>query len=161
MNPDQITPLTAQQLFDNALLGVRKDGYRGSFQVTVSDDPNSGILIVKCRYRFEGRACGIGHSIPDALYDPRMEMKSASALTYDPLAGHDGDDDILSPVSGNSAALAVKIKNLFGDASEEFLQALQYAHDCACQDDGAFNASKFEREMKRVAGAYHLTYTPA
>ncbi len=59
-----ITPLTNQQYFDNALLGVRAQGYEPSTQEG------------NCRYRGdEGRKCGAGFSIPDSVYDPDMEGK--------------------------------------------------------------------------------------
>lgn len=168
MNLDQITPLTHQQVFDNALFGVRKDGYRGSF-VVVEDpdaiaDGGSGTK-VKCRYRFEGRACGIGHSIPDELYDPRMEGKAAGSLLVDPIFEGDPDDaDGSGPVTAESAALAEKFAALFsavvthGDAA--LLSTLQFTHDGACRSDGAFDKLSFEMRMQDFAANRGLHYTP-
>lgn len=57
-----IQPLTLQQVFDNALNGVRGQGYKPSMSVD------------GCAYRgFGGRKCAIGHCIPDELYDPSMD----------------------------------------------------------------------------------------
>ena len=54
--------ITAQELFDNALHGVLKQGGQ-------SFDKKKG-----CVYRDpSGRRCGIGHSIPDAEYSSNFE----------------------------------------------------------------------------------------
>jgi len=56
-----ITPLTLQQVFDNALLGIRSQDY-----VKCEDDG--------CVY-FGGNGlhCGIGWSIPVSIYSPSIE----------------------------------------------------------------------------------------
>ena len=61
--------ITAQELFDNALHGVLKQGGQ-------SFDKKKG-----CVYRDpSGRRCGIGHSIPDAEYSSNFENKSVITL---------------------------------------------------------------------------------
>ena len=52
-----------QKLFTTAVLGIRKQG-------GPAFNPQTGA----CRYRTEtGRACAIGHSIPDDEYDAELE----------------------------------------------------------------------------------------
>ena len=61
--------ITAQELFDNALHGVLKQGGQ-------SFDKEEG-----CVYRDpSGRRCGIGHSIPDAEYRSNFEGESVITL---------------------------------------------------------------------------------
>jgi hypothetical protein len=60
-----------QQVFDNALFGIRNQGYKQS----VTPDGDS------CAYRGKGDLkCGVGHSIPDELYKPAMECKTSGNL---------------------------------------------------------------------------------
>lgn len=67
-----IVRLTLQQVFDNALRGVRAQG------ALSRDEWRS------CRYRMEegGKQlrCGIGYSIPDELYNPDFEGKTVQTL---------------------------------------------------------------------------------
>lgn len=61
--------LTPQQYFDNALFGIRKQGYKRS------------VSIGRCRYRGAGGCkCGAGHSLPDDLYSSRMEGSTIRTL---------------------------------------------------------------------------------
>lgn len=72
MTDTPIVRLTLQQVFDNALRGVRAQG-------ALSRDEYRS-----CRYRMEegGKQlrCGIGYSIPDELYNPDFEGKTMLTL---------------------------------------------------------------------------------
>jgi hypothetical protein len=60
-----------QQAFDNALFGIRNQGYRQS----ITSDESS------CAYRGNNDLkCGVGHSIPDELYKKGMEGKAFNNL---------------------------------------------------------------------------------
>lgn len=60
--------LTHQQLFDNAYIGVLKQG-----GPSVS---STG----KCYYRHLDRKCGVGHSLPDELYRPEFDTGAETAI---------------------------------------------------------------------------------
>lgn len=61
--------LTHQQLFDNAYIGVLKQG-------GPSVSPSG-----KCLYRHGDRKCGVGHSLPDELYKPEFDTDSETAIS--------------------------------------------------------------------------------
>ena len=66
---------TAQELFDTAIIHLRKQG-----QKSVSMDYAPGYT---CRYRSpEGLKCPIGVLIPDTVYKPEMEEKSFDMLLH-------------------------------------------------------------------------------
>lgn len=124
MTATPIVRLTLQQVFDNALRGVRAQG-------ALSRDAWSS-----CRYRMEegGKQlrCGIGHSIPDELYNPDLEGKTAQTL----LEWSASIESLLPP-------------------SKAVLMDIQHAHD------KAKDLSDFEIAMHDVADKYGLTWTPA
>lgn len=102
MTKPKITPFTPQQVFDNALNGVRAQEYVRS--------ESSG---VSCSYRGDGGLkCGIGHSIPDEAYNPEMDCSDFSTAI----------NDLIYKDS--------KLKKMFKDCEPELLQCLQDAHDC-------------------------------
>ena len=71
---NDITPLTAQQVFDAAVNGIAAQG----FKRCVGKDQG-------CLYRGpDGLKCTVGHSIPDALYKPSLEGKAAFSLVCKP-----------------------------------------------------------------------------
>lgn len=124
MTDTPIVRLTLQQVFDNALRGVRAQG-------ALSRDE-----WFSCRYRMEegGKQlrCGIGHSIPDELYNLDFEGKAVRALLD----------------------WSASIESLFPTA-KAVLARIQYAHD------RAGDLSDFETAMHDIANAYGLTWTPA
>lgn len=67
---NNITPLTAQQVFDAAVDGIAAQGFKRSV-----DEHNA------CLYRGpDGLKCAVGHSIPDELYLPEIEGLTAYGL---------------------------------------------------------------------------------
>jgi hypothetical protein len=65
-----VSYLTKQQVFDNAYLGILKNG------LSFATHPDR--VGAECRYRLSGKPsdpirCAIGHSIPDELYEESME----------------------------------------------------------------------------------------
>ena len=100
MNTKEITPLTNQQVFDNALNGVRAQGYVRSQSLSGS-----------CSYRGDGTLkCGIGHSIPDEVYVPSMDCLENSAI-----------NEVVRRFSD--------IYGLFKDCDKRMLNNIQQAHD--------------------------------
>ena len=103
--------MNKQDLFNKAYVGVLVNG----FSFNQSNDV--------CAYRSSGQAddpvrCGIGHCIPDDVYDPTIEGKGVSeALRASPslrdALGLDYSDDLL------------------------FLEELQDVHDDACANRDA------------------------
>lgn len=128
MEVKPIVPLTAQQVFDNALFGIRQQKYQRSERTST------------CMYRADRTAkcpvrCGIGHSIPDALYDPAMEGKAI--------------DHLLTRIAGE------RLVFLFEGVGDSLLADLQHAHD----RELSFGAHRFEKAMATIAANYGLTYT--
>ncbi|MBA4282132.1 hypothetical protein [Ralstonia sp.] len=96
------TPLTKQQVFDNALFGVRGQDYRQSVNGAA------------CAYRGrDGLKCGIGHSIPDELYVDDLDD------TKDKMNG-------IEPLCERSEF--VWLRELLG-GDTQFLAEVQAAHD--------------------------------
>ena len=98
-NQRRTNMITAQELFDNALHGVLKQGGQ-------SFDKKKG-----CVYRDpSGRRCGIGHSIPDAEYSSNFE--GVPVITMRALCS--SEQPVTRYISTNLLDLA---------------QSLQHAHD--------------------------------
>jgi hypothetical protein len=69
-----VTPLTPQQVFDNALHGVIAQGAFSKL-----DDAAQ-----TCAYRGTGgMKCGIGHSIPDAIYSLEFDRPLHTSILFD------------------------------------------------------------------------------
>lgn len=99
MNTTKITPLTAQQVVDNALNGLRKQG--GASMNNLTD---------KCAYRgHDNRKCGIGFSIPDELYERSFDSEGEAISTL--LFRHK------------------TLEKLFQDIPCQFLDHVQGCHD--------------------------------
>lgn len=128
-----IQPLTPQQVFDNALFGIRKQGY-----------VRSALPDGQCRLRDDsGRSCAIGKSIPDALYTPEMEIAIATAMDQ-PCPEFE------------------QLLKLFADCEVNLLQLLQKAHDQYLPDGSQCFSSgghDYELLMQRIASQYNLVYT--
>jgi hypothetical protein len=90
-----------QQAFDNALFGIRNQGYKQSIA-------SGKTSCASCAYRGEdGLKCGVGHSIPDELYKPEMEGKTSSGLILNYML----------------------ISELFEKVNEHLLTEIQVCHD--------------------------------
>ena len=125
--------ITAQELFDNALHGVLKQGGQ-------SFDKEEG-----CVYRGpSGRRCGIGHSIPDAEYSSNFEGEPVITLR----ALCSSEKPVTRYISTNLLDLA---------------QSLQHAHDRHAHDRHAAGDRflyYFEISMEEVADSYDLQTPP-
>lgn len=140
-----ITPLTMQQVLDNALNVMRARDYR------VAADSDG-----RCLYRSSVGSCVIGASIPDELYDESIENTSASAL----YRGHSH-----APFSDASkdkrAAVRAALAKLFSKCDGEFLEQLQDAHDsCRALETALEREVRFEDLACQIAERFDLAYTP-
>lgn len=130
-----ITPLTMQEVFDNALFGLRKQGIRA-----INEDG-------QCLYRASnGNACSIGQSIPDSVDCTPLDASLNESPITSCLANNKPD----APPCFN------QIKILFADCPPFFLSSIQTIHDSWLDGEGDF----FERHMEKCAGKYGLSYTP-
>lgn len=128
--------LNNQQVFNNALIGMRAQNYKKSAE-------ESG----RCVYRGENNLkCGIGFSIPDEVYDPKMDE-----TTY-------GISDLISK------GFFPELNMLFKDCSPNMLSYVQQCHDDAMPLEivGQFSQYKdrFEEGMKWIAKIFNLIYMP-
>ncbi|MGA0610057.1 hypothetical protein [Caldimonas sp. KR1-144] len=113
-----------QKAFDNALFGVRAQGRLSK--------SSAG----RCAYReASGAKCGVGHSMPDELYD----------LGFD-----DGDGVNIKSVLGMDPAIAAH----FAGCDTDVLDDIQIAHDSAS------DLTDFESRMQALADRHNLIYTP-
>lgn len=137
MDINVITPLTAQQVFDAALFGIRKQQYVKSISAGRG-----------CAYRGDhGLKCGIGHAIPDACYNPLFDGINLSTSIGMMLANSHKDFDVL--------------RRLFGGVPLRVLKDIQTAHDSMLSAyTSKNNKQEWEQRMKDIAVAYDLTYTP-
>lgn len=117
MDINTITPLTAQQVFDAALFGIRKQEYVKSYLVGQG-----------CAYRGQhGLKCGIGHAIPDACYNPLFDNSNLSTsigaadakyvsggFTL-PRMGYECDVREVRPVQWPHLPLVLTLQNMSGD----------------------------------------------
>lgn len=135
----EYTVLTNQQMFDNALRGVRAQGCASRDKETNSSYP-------RCLYRGpDGTKCGIGQSLPDALYRPKMDTCTM------PL----GIMQLLE--------LYPDVQAVFGppptpECGPDFRVELQIAHDGAYEDDPGDFISGFNARMRELAEEFQLQY---
>lgn len=129
-------PLTPQQVFDNALFGIRNQGYKRS------------ALSSGCLYRLTIEAtgevlkCGIGHSIPDEV------------CTSEWLFRYNGAGITGLVTEGDNPSLEA----LFRRVPRMLLGELQNAHDRNDTRTGLSWRDSFEREMQHIAARYGLIY---
>lgn len=124
---------THQELFDNALRGVRRQGYKTSEDIKGT-----------CAYRDHTgtRACGIGWSMPDELYGEHMDNGTFPS----------GVEAVL----GRNHALHAVFPTDIG--SMRLMVRLQQAHD-GMVNFGPSRDAYFERNMQMVAQDFCLVYT--
>ena len=135
-------PLTEQQVYNNALFGMRGQNYEPS---------HAGGA---CLYRGpRGLKCAIGHSIPDDIYCPEMDRGATDdGLTDDGLTtiGHFLEEFVFS-----------ELCELFQHVSGGLLTALQVTHDqLSPRQSTAERKEQFESRMRQIASCYHLEYSP-
>lgn len=136
--------LTHQQIFDKALHGVRAQGRPSSTKTKGGE--------VTCVYRMhrgeQVLKCGVGHLIPDNVYDPAFD--------------HDGNTAVGYAVRREDFRAAMIAGGVDTDNAEvmTLLELLQDAHDVAAHvTHGDFSGS-FETRMANLAHAEGLVYTP-
>ncbi len=130
-------PLTEQQVYNNALFGMRGQNYEPSR------------LTGACLYRGpRGLKCAIGHSISDDIYCPEMDIGV--------------DDDGLTAIGHFLKEFVFsELCELFQHVSVELLTALQVTHDqLSPHQSTAARKAQFESDMRRIASRYHLEYSP-
>lgn len=129
----KVTPLTNQQLFDNAYLGVIAQG-----KLALS-------RYGSCVYLSEdGCKCGIGQSIPSNLYDRSIEGR-----TFGDLSDPRWVDD--------RKRLRVGLAHLFSEVNKRLAEAIQLAHDDARTMQPNDPVAYFRRQMISLAEYYGLT----
>ena len=131
--------LTPQQLYDNALNQIRKQG-------TASHDDDG------CLYRGpNGTMCAVGASIPDDLYFPGMEHVEIRYL----LAQSDW-------FYRTHTIKIDKLREHLGEENEDLMVHLQRIHDeLEPRIGAAFSMLDFEIRMKGLADKFGLNYTEA
>jgi hypothetical protein len=134
--------LTHQQIFDQALNGIRAQGALAQQSVHMG-----------CRYRLEkdGKtlACGVGQLIPDNVYDGAVENASAARLIDLAIRGGLSDNSKVNLLADMLVIAGIDVLNL---ETARLLSRIQGAHD---NSDGIL---EFEERMQRVAASYDLEY---
>lgn len=133
-----VQPLTAQQVFDAALFGIRAQGY------VPSKHPDTET----CMYRSpDGLKCGVGHAIPDDVYDPRLDIDD------------DGVGTAVLELLNRNRQYTARLRRLFSKLNPDLLVELQVAHDGDLARSAS--AATWEASMQEIARDYGLHYTPA
>ncbi len=133
----QATPLTRQQLFDNALNGIRAQGHRQSVGSFTNGSSGSCVYISP-----SGDRCAVGHSLPASITRERLEQRYKNSGT--------GPDSLR--VAFPEVAAVIHEDDL------DFLARLQRVHDNRrLVNEGA---SYFEPAMEQFAAKHDLVYTP-
>lgn len=127
MNQPVGKPVGNQEIFDRVLTHLRAQGV-ASFSPEIND----------CAYRAQaGLMCAIGCLIPDDLYSPAMEGRSARTLAF----------------------LDLIPANLFTAESVPLLVDLQMAHDTWMPHELGRSLQRWECSMEDIAIEHGLTYT--
>lgn len=144
-------PMTAQQIFDKVLTGLRQQGAPSYYQ----DDDDR----VECRYRAKNNGvvykCAAGLSMDDGLYRPYME---GTAVLLD--GHHIMDDKVVRGILDALVGSGVP-QNLL-----PLVRDLQYVHDSLANDVGKGNIDprdfpeEFELQMRALAKSEGLEYAP-
>lgn len=134
--------LTPQQFFDNALFGIRSQGYKHSSYRG------------SCLYRADHTAecpvrCAAGHSIPDSLYSDSYEGLPIDRLMNESAA--------IAMLLGSDAQQR--------DVSVAMLKDVQFAHDqmlatCYVTPFDSTKEDAWENKMNQIANQYGLVYKP-
>ena len=137
-----MSPITPQQAFDAALLGIRAQNYKRSLNG------------VGCEYRgSKGLKCGIGHALPD-------ELCVLNGVSIDKPNGCDADIASLL----RDTHWGARLSPFFSLCEPEMLVQMQEAHDSSLSPviytNPAEIRASFERHMASIAKDYGLTYTP-
>ncbi len=129
--------LTAQQVYDKALFGIRQQDYEQSASAGGT-----------CAYRGEaGMKCAVGHCIDDE-----------TATKW--------DKGIRDEIGCKQFGIGVMFEydketylKFFQESDVELLRKLQGIHDCIPITDRG-NGRSFEAKMQEIAEDFNLVYTP-
>jgi hypothetical protein len=137
-----LTPLTAQDVFDAGLFGIRKQNYERSYRPDLD----------ACVYRGpDGAKCIIGHSMPDEVYRPIFDDGILVGI-----------ESLMAAPSEETAAL----RTLYASVSVNMLGRMQHAHDSllstrySTEEARRHAAEMFEKRMQEIAAENNLVYTP-
>jgi len=139
-----MTPKTAQEIFDQVLTHLRKQGVAA----TVADPSNEGTI---CAYRTpEGLSCAAGCLFPDSAYDPKMEGSGVAYLSYG------------EPKDQATELLLTALEAGGVDKHLGLVAQLQSAHDNLLNSKAGtrWDIQKWEDGMRRIAESQELHYTP-
>lgn len=158
-----LTPLTRQEMFDKALFGIRKQGYR---QSTSADVESCGYK--SCAYvgKEIGLHCAVGHCLTEEMKRKVIEEKEG-------MVNNDGVVGLCTAFPDIARHLSLTGYDItVGSYKEnrEFLSDLQEIHDTI--DSHASNYKRkhvndsneqvektvFEERMKQFAKEWHLQY---
>lgn len=121
--------MTQQEMFDTIIPALLKQG--GPSLGPEAADPES----IGCMYRGDdGRKCAVGVLIPDELYTPSMEGRSA--------------EDMMK--------IYLDVQNLLGAENVEFLEAMQQVHDSNPYDAEEWDMNYFIGSYERLASRFDL-----
>ena len=143
-----MTPMILQEVFDNALFGIRQQGYRRSVNVN------------GCAYVGGELHCAIGHSfvkagIDGALLDKVMVCTGVQSL----LELRNFDVDATKSQQQAAKVELGKVGAIFQGLETQALSDLQSVHDDVLMDSED-SGRDFEVAMRSFAYENGLTYTP-
>lgn len=133
-----IEPLTRQQVFEKALIGIRQQGYRQSLKDSS-----------QCAYNgLDGTHCAVGHCLTDSIKEK---------INQDP--------DLNGMPFMKFQSCVSEVNELFKGIHYTFLTDLQAIHDYKAReayDDSSdrLDRGRFEGLMETFAKDHNLTYTP-
>ena len=141
--------MNKQQVFDNALSGIRGQHYKPS-----RIDRGGGGVSSCVYFGEDGLRCGIGHNLPVTLKDEFLV-----------------NSDINRTGVSNLVARRPEVAQLFEKIPESFLRSLQTLHDEYLQQDGGVRAATGElppnelfetrtREFAQAEGLYYKERAP-
>ena len=141
-------PMTLQEVFDNALFGIRQQGYKRS------------ITEGGCAYDSEAGHCGIGHSFAKAGIDGGLLDRVLTCPGIQSLLGNHRFEETAKEEDVKAAdAELSKVAILFHGLETEALVELQTIHDDLLGDRG--DGRDFEHAMRDYAAGYALIYAAA
>lgn len=135
---------THQELYDNAVNGIRRQGYRRC------------MVGSSCSYRDGDFACAVGWSIPDAVIE---EIRNHSH--------HSAEAPLIYSSIGVLTQSLQSVADLIPAESVPMVRELQHLHDDYLdphheewEGREEIDVARFETMLRQVAENYGLIYTP-